>query len=174
MARKFHHHIADVVDQVGVVACRARHAVGTRAAVQAVVGGVAHQRVGVGAAHQVFNTDVAVACGFAGVGAEQVQARREACCGTGVADGVDAAAADQLVRTCAAFEDVVARAAVNEVVARIARQSVVVGRADEVFYRDEAVAQSVAGIRRSRQKVDSDARQSAHVARGVYARAAIN
>ena len=140
MACGFHHHIADVVDPIGIVACAASHAVGARAAVQAVVGGVAHQRVGVCAAHQVFDAAVAVACGFAGVGAEQVQTRCHAGRRTGIADGVAAAAACQLVGTGCAFQNVVTCTAVDGVVACVTHQRVVVRRAEEVFYRDEHVA----------------------------------
>ena len=47
------HHVADIVDHVGVVAEPARHGVGTGAAVEDVVAGVAGEAVGQGIAGAV-------------------------------------------------------------------------------------------------------------------------
>ena len=48
----FGHHVADVVDQIGVVAGTAQHGVGARAAVEDIVAAAADERVGAGCADE--------------------------------------------------------------------------------------------------------------------------
>ena len=143
LAERLGHHVADVVDHIGVVAEATDHRVGAGAAVENVVAAVAGEGV-------VEAVAGAVDVGAAGqgqvldVGAERVGDRRLHRVGAfaerlrhhvaGVVDdiGVVADAADQEVGAQAAIERVVASAAGEHVDAAVAGEDVVEGVAGAV------------------------------------------
>src|SRR5690606_33821318 len=57
------HHVAGIVDDIGVVASAASHAVGAAATVDHIVPGIAGQRIGVVAVDQVLDADEHVVAG---------------------------------------------------------------------------------------------------------------
>ena len=132
-ADAFGDHIADVVDDVGVVACAADEGVGTRAAVQRVIGAsagddvaqsVAGAREGASADERQVLEVVRECEGrerrFDSIGAGIGRFRNDV---AGIVDdvGVVAAATDELVGSCPAVERIGANAARDGVGERVAR-----------------------------------------------------
>ncbi len=118
---------------IGVRALAALQLVVALAADQDVVAGVADQGVVVLGALQALDAVQHVARGVAGGGDRAVQRDGDARGRVGVGGDVDAVAAEDLVRACAAVQGVGARAAVDHVIARAGVDRVVAAaRRDDV------------------------------------------
>ena len=136
-------------------AAAAVQGVGTRAARQQVVAGLAAQAVGLGVSRelvvqrralQVLNAAVAVTRRLGGVAAAVGQAGHDGRLRPQVAGGVLTAAALQSVGTQAALQGVVAHAAIKQVGTAVAHQGVGVLRTAQAFHTQVLVACGVAAV----------------------------